>query len=269
MTGPNAKGPDATVRESETIRTLVVDDEALARKSLLRLLDGDPSVTVVGECAGGMEAVAAIDELAPDLVFLDIQMPEVDGFGVLRRLPAGVEPEIVFVTAHDRYTLRAFEVHALDYLLKPVSRERFRQSLEHAKRRIEERRRGTGSGAPWRELADDERLAQAHVTRLRVRRTGRIRWIETDEIDWIEAADYYVRLHVGDESHLIRKSLKALEDELDSRHFVRVHRSAIVRADRVKEIRRRPGRGHRVVLRDGTEIRMSRGRLDDLERLLR
>ena len=253
--------------EGETVRVLVVDDEHLARQSLLHLLRLDPEVSLVGECGSGAEAVAAIDELAPDLVFLDIQMPEVDGFEVLRRLPADVDPEIIFVTAYDQFSLRAFEVHALDYLLKPVGRERFREALDHAKKRLAARH-SAGRPADWRALSNAEKLSDQFLKRLAVRRTGRLRWVDVEDLEWIEAADYCARLHVSGASHLIRKPLKELEKELDPNRFVRVHRGAIVRIDRVEEIRTLGDGSSIAVLQSGAQVRMSRGKRRNLEKLL-
>lgn len=250
---------------ADPLRVLLVDDEPLARRSLRHLLLADPDVEVVDECGDGAAAVAAIDELAPDLVFLDIQMPEVDGFEVLARLPAHLSPEIVFVTAYDRYAVRAFEVRALDYLLKPVARERFATALERAKRRVRRR-----AEPRWQSLAGAPtgRPPGAFLSRLPVRLNGRVRFVPVREIDWIEAADYCARLHVGSRSYLIRKSMQSLERDLDPTRFVRIHRSTIVAVDRVAELRRLDHGAYRVLMRDGTELRLSRGRRRALKRLL-
>lgn len=280
MTMEPAAKPQPNSTPIDPVRVLLVDDEPLARDSLRHLLATDPEVTIVGECAHGMEALAAIDEQAPDLVFLDIQMPEVDGFGVLARLPAQLDPEIVFVTAYDRHAVRAFEVHALDYLVKPVGRRRFAEALRHAKERLRQRRetqrlaaqrRGqdieSDSTASWRSLSGGD-VTAGHLSRLAVRKGDRVRFVDTGEIDWVESADYYSRLHVGDASYLIRRSMKSLEDALDPTRFLRIHRGAIVRIDRVRELRRQDHGAYVVILRDGTELRLSRGRREALESLL-
>lgn len=255
--------------EADTIRVLLVDDELLARDSLRHLLQSDPEITIVGECGDGATAVAAIDELAPDLVFLDIQMPAVDGFETLARLPSRLEPEIVFVTAYDSYAVRAFAVHALDYLLKPVGRERFAEALDRAKARIRQRA-AEGTGSPnWTGLLRDAgEPEERYLTRIAVRLNGRIRFVQTGEIDWIEAADYYSCLHVGKRSYLIRRTMKSLESELDPGRFLRVHRGAIVQVDRVVELERLEHGGYSVLLTDGTRVKLSRGRRGALEYLL-
>jgi len=213
--------------ERKKIRTLIVDDEPLARQSIRLLLRGDPEVEIVGEAGSGAEAVKAIRRHAPDLVFLDIQMPEMDGFGVLESLDAERLPVVVFVTAFDRYALKAFEVHALDYLLKPFTDARFEKALRQAKAQIGQREISHLSQRLLALLEDrDPRRAQSspplparatgYLTRLMVKSAGRVFFLKADEIDWIEAADYYVKLHVGRKSHLLRESLSELESKLDS-----------------------------------------------------
>lgn len=249
-------------RDIDPVRVLLVDDEPLARRSLRHLLASDPEVTVVGESGDGGAAIAAIDELAPDLVFLDIQMPEVDGFEVLERLPPHLQPVVVFVTAHDEHAVRAFEVHALDYLLKPVGRERFADALRRAKGELRTRSARPRETARWRALVEGSPTTEAetHLSRIAVRLNGRIRFVPAEEIDWIEAADYCSRLHVGERSYLIRKSMQAFERALDPECFIRIHRSSIVRIDRVVELRRLEHGAYAVILRDGTELRLTRSR---------
>lgn len=268
------------------IRTLIVDDEPLAREGLRVLLERDPEVEVVGECGDGESAAEAIATLRPDLVFLDIQMPEADGFAALSEADDEL-PLVVFVTAYDRYAIRAFDVHALDYLLKPFDDERLEEALARAKSRLRERR----------DTALTERIAQLlaersaertekpreaskgstgvpraspsdHLERLVVKRAGRVLFLEVDEIDWIEAADYYVRLHVGDQAHLLRTTMKRLERSLDPDVFFRIHRSFIVRLDFVKELRPDGSGEYEVVLRDGTSLSLSRSRRKLLEERL-
>ena len=253
------------------IRTLVVDDEPLARQNILALLKSDPEVEVVGVCASGSEAVRAIRRLTPDLVFLDIQMPEMSGFDVIEQLDAARLPAIVFVTAYDQYALRAFDVHALDYLLKPFDDARFEKALRQAKAQAE---RGEAARLGERLLALlDGRGGAARprefVTRLMVKTAGRIFFLKTDEIDWIEAADYYVKLHTGKKSHLLRESMSELELKLDPEKFARIHRSAIVNLDRVRELRQLFNGEHTVVLEGGAELKLSRRRREQLQHLLR
>jgi len=223
------------------IRTIVVDDEPLARSNVIALLRRDPEVDIVGECGSGAEAISTIDRTQPDLVFLDIQMPECTGFDVLEQLGPRLVSEIVFVTAHDVYALQAFEAGALDYLLKPFADERFEVTLRRIKSRI-----------VLRDLPTPDR-------RLFVRSAGRISLVRIDDIDWIEAADYYACLHVGTATHLIRKTITQLEHELDSSTFFRIHRSSIVNLRRIETLALNEAGEYDVVLQDGHKLRLSRG----------
>jgi two-component system LytT family response regulator len=268
-----------TATPTAPVRVLVVDDEPLARAGLRGLLADDPEVAVVGECANGREAVAAIRAQAPDLVLLDVQMPELDGFAVVREVGASQMPVVVFVTAFDQYALRAFEARALDYLLKPFSDERFRQALERAKEQVRQRRLGALSaqlaallglpGAPPDAAVPVAVPAREPVARLEVRLGGRQIFVAVADIDWIEASDYYVRLHAAGRSHLLRETMQELEGRLDPRRFVRVHRSAMVAVDRVAELRTDAAGRPLLVLRDGTRLPVSRGRRELVERALR
>jgi two-component system LytT family response regulator len=248
------------------VRTLIVDDEPLARQRLRRLLEADPAVAIVGESADGLQALTDLRELRPDLVFLDVQMPGLDGFGVLQALDDLPLPVVIFVTAHDRYALKAFEVHALDYLLKPFDRDRFAAALERAKAQIQQ-----GSAA-----ALSERLrellqtapARPRPERLVVKSGARIYFVRVDDIDWIEAAANYVRLHVGTEDHLLRESLSALEKRLDPARFVRIHRSTIVNLDRVRELQPVFHGDYVLILSDGKELAVSRTCRDRLKEAL-
>jgi two-component system LytT family response regulator len=227
------------------IRTMIVDDEPLARRSLLTLLARDVETEVVGECGSGTEAVDAIRAIRPELLFLDVQMPGCDGFDVLERLGAAVPKAVIFVTAYDRYALKAFEAEALDYLLKPFDDARFARALERAKGMV--------------------RGGKGQESRLLVKSTGRVTILKTREIDWIEAADYYACLHVSGRTHLLRRSLAELEEDLDPGTFCRIHRSTIVNLERVGEMRLDPNGEYEVVLRDGTRLRMSRSYREQLQ----
>jgi two-component system LytT family response regulator len=246
------------VSEGRKIRALVVDDEPLARRRLRKLLARDAEVEAVGECADGYEAIAAINAHDPDLVFLDVQMPEIDGFAVLERIRPKHAPLVVFVTAYDSYALRAFEVSAVDYLLKPFDRKRFEQALRRAKARL-----STASGSDLRErtlaLLEELRAHASHSERLLIKSGGRAFFLKTDELDWIEAEGKYVRLHAGRESYLLREAMGNLEAQLDPKKFLRIHRSTIVNIDRVKELQPWFHQDYRVILRDGTELVLSRG----------
>ena len=252
----------------EAIRAVVVDDEPLARQRLRKLLKGDPEIELVAECADGAEAITAICRHAPDLVFLDVQMPEVDGFEVLRSVGPARMPLVVFVTAYDRYALRAFDVHALDYLLKPFDRERFAAALERAKQRLRGERRAE-AGRKTLALLASLRPDAAPLERLVIRSGGRVFLLRVGEIDWFEAEAKYVRVHAGKASHLFRQAIGALEPRLDPRRFARIHRSTIVNLDRVKLLEPTFHGDYCVVLHDGTRLTLSRGCRTKLAELLR
>lgn len=239
------------------IRTLIVDDEPLGRERIRTLLAGDPEIEVVGECSDGQQAIAAVEESHPDLVYLDVQMPEMDGFAVLDKIAGERMPAIIFVTAYDRYAVQAFEVHALDYLLKSFDRERFQAALQRAKDQIRHSREGL-----WNErltgLLEDLEARKNRLTRLIIRSAGRICFVRVEEIDWLEAADNYVRIHVNRESHLIRETLQSLEGRLDPSRFLRIHRSTVVNFDRIKELQPLFHGDYVVRLQDGTELTLSR-----------
>ena len=249
------------------IRTLVVDDEPMARERVLSLLQHEDDVEVVGECSDGTQALAAIQHYAPDLVFLDVQMPGIDGFGVIEGIGADKMPTVIFVTAYDEYALRAFEVHALDYLLKPFGRDRFRETLQHVRASLERRRAGD-LGRRLLALVNDIKPAPAKLDRLVVKSGGRVFFLRTDELDWIEAAGNYVRLHLGEESHLFRETMNRMETRLDSRRFARIHRSRIVNTERIKELQPWFNGEYVVILRNGTRLPLSRGYRDRLQEQL-
>ncbi len=248
------------------ITALIVDDELLARKRIRKLLRGDAEVEILGECASGREAVAAIQSLHPDLVFLDVQMPELDGFAALAALSPEDLPLIIFVTAYDQYALRAFEVSALDYLLKPVDRERFAQTMQRAKARLHSAR-GSES-ARVLSLLEELKTRTQPPARIALKAGGRICFLKLEEIDWIEAEGKYARLHFGQQSHLLREAMNHLEARLDPRQFVRIHRSTIVNIDRIKELQPWFNYDYRAVLHDGTHLMVSRSHRQKLADLL-
>jgi two-component system, LytTR family, response regulator len=246
---------------SDRLRALVVDDEPLARTLVRVLLERDPEVLVSGECSGtGAAAEAARSR--PDLLFLDVQMPEVDGFEVLARIGADKAPVVVFVTAYDQYAVRAFEVHALDYLLKPIDEARFAQALVRAKAQARARRGGAADPRLGALLEDHAR----HARRFLVRARDKTVVVDVDQIDWIEAADYYATLHVGGKAHLLRETLTELAQRLDPERFFRVHRSAIVNLERVREIHPLFRGDCELVLENGTRVRLSRTRRHEFQR---
>ena len=256
---------------STKIRTLIVDDEPLARRNLRVLLEKDPQIEIVEECRNGREAVKAIDSLSPDLIFLDIQMPEMDGFDVLTRVGPEHIHAIIFVTAFDQYALKAFDVHALDYLLKPFDDDRFAHALERAKAQIEAREINRVSKRLLALLEEreskrnDSREQKGYLTRLMVKVSGRMVLLKIDEIDFIEADGNYVKLHVGRKTHLLREKMHDLEVQLDPAKFVRIHRSIIVNLDRIKELHPHLNGDYIVVLEDGRQLRLSRSRREQLE----
>ena len=239
------------------MRVLIVDDEPLARKRIKRMLASDAEVEVVGDCATGHEAVQMIRDREPDLVFLDIQMPEMDGFSVLESVASERLPLVIFVTAYDQYALRAFDFYALDYLLKPFDRRRFEKAMQRARERI---LKDKGDELNQRTIAllEEIKARAHHPGRLVIKAGGRVFFIKTEEIDWIEAEGKYVRLHVGRESHLLREAIGSLEAQLDPEKFLRIHRSTIVNIDRIRELQPWFHNEYRVILRDGTELMLSR-----------
>ncbi|HJU91032.1 MAG TPA: LytTR family DNA-binding domain-containing protein [Gemmatimonadaceae bacterium] len=252
------------------IRTLIVDDEPLGRERLRTLLRAEPDVELVGECANGLEAVARIDDAPPDLVFLDVQMPELDGFAVLESVGVDRMPPTVFVTAYDQYALKAFEVHALDYLLKPFTRARFRKTLQRVRDHLRKQRTDTNAlSRQLMELLKDVRTDRQFLERLVVKSGGRVFFLRVDEIDWIEAAGNYLRLHVGQDVHLMRETMKAIETKLDPDRFVRIHRSIIVNTDRIRELQPWFHGEYVLILLDGTRLTSSRNFDDGLKRMLK
>ena len=240
------------------IRALVVDDEPVARERITSLLGRHDDIEVIGQCVNGPDAVDAIAKTTPDLVFLDVQMPEMSGFDVVRALEPPAVPAIVFVTAYDEYAIRAFEVHALDYLLKPFSTARFDAALSHVRAQLT-RPPDEELARRLRALAPESGPAARHPNRILVRSSGRVHFIRTEEIDWCEAAGNYIRLHVGEQAHLLRETMNALEASLDPQRFARVHRSTIVNVDRIEEMRSSANGESILLLRSGETLTLSRG----------
>jgi len=240
-----------------SLRVLVVDDEPLAREKLRTLIAEHDDLEQVGECSNGVEALEAIARVRPDVVFLDVQMPEMDGFAVLEALEPDAAPAIVFVTAYDHYAIQAFEVHALDYLLKPFDRERFARTLEHVRGALGHD--ASELGAHLRALLRDVRRDGDRPARLLVKSGGRVTFVTVSEVDWIQAAGNYVEIHAGKETHLLRETLKNLESRLDPERFVRVHRSIVVNLDRVKHMDAGIHGEYVITLRDGQQLQSGRG----------
>jgi two-component system LytT family response regulator len=260
----------------DPIRTLIVDDEPLARENLQIRLRDETDFEVVGECRNGREALAVIAARRPELLFLDIRMPDMDGFAVLEQIPAETMPAVVFVTAHDRFAIEAFRVHALDYLLKPFDEERFAETLDICRQRIAELRRlprrepcfllseGQGAGTGSAERA----TRGPHVSRLVIKCRGRVFFIRVRELDWVQAYGDYVRLHTGERSYLLRRTMNEMEARLDPRVFARISRSSIVNLDRIREFQPLSRGEHRVRLAGGQELKLTRSYRGKLESVL-
>jgi two-component system LytT family response regulator len=251
------------------IRTIIADDEPLARERLRQLLRNHADVQILAECVDGRETVDAIRAHLPDLVFLDVRMPEVDAFGVIAEIGAEDFPDVVFVTAYDQYAVRAFEVRALDYLLKPIGRERFARALDRVRARV-----GNGNGAEGgefaqrlRSLIDEAKTEPQYLERLLIRKGERMVLVRLDEVDWIDGAGNYLELHAGKTTYLLRHTLSGLESRLDPRSFLRIHRSTIVNVDRISELHPTFAGDYVVTLRDGTQLSLSRTYRGKVEQL--
>ena len=240
------------------IRTLIIDDVQLARERLKRCLADEPEVQIVGECDNGIEAVASIRNLSPDLIFLDVQMPALDGFGVLEELKGEHVPVVIFVTAYNEYAIQAFEVNALDYLLKPVDCTRLSKAVERAKSQLAQPPPVDDIDSRFRAMLEDIKASSKFLKRLTIKLTGPTILLPTDEIDWVESYGNYLKVHAGRESHLIRGTMQSLEAKLDPETFVRVHRSAIVNIEKIKEIYPRSNGDQDLVLQNGQQLMLSR-----------
>ncbi len=251
------------------IKTLIIDDEAHARATVRLLLQNEPQIEIAGEAADGFAAMEMIQEHKPDFIFLDVQMPEMNGFEMLDRLQPADLPQVLFVTAYDHYALQAFDVNAIDYLLKPFDDDRFREALKRAMEQLEQkdlRQLNQGLQTLLASLRHQGSAAgPKYPQRLAVKTGGRIFFISVDEISWIEAADQYVKLHTGKTTHLLRESMSKLEDSLSPEHFCRIHRSAIVKISNIKELRPQPTGDYQVILRDNTKLKLGRNRRQALQ----
>jgi len=250
--------------DASPIRALVIDDEPLARDMIREMLAGDPDVEIVGECANGEEAVQAIRSVSPDLIFLDIQMPELGGFEVLEAISEEVAPYVIFATAYDQYAVRAFEVHAFDYLLKPFDRERFDAAWKRARQRIKADRleeRDQHILALLQEL----KAGPTYLERLVIKTGGRVFFLDVDDIVCIEAEGNYVRVHDGHKHYLLRETISNIETQLDPKRFLRVHRSAIVKIDRIKELQPWFHGEYRIILENGKQLTLSRNYRTNLQ----
>lgn len=251
--------------QPDSIRVLIVDDEPLAREKLRLFLQECPDMQVVGECANGKEAIAALRKATPDVVFLDIQMPEVGGFDVIRRFAPEELPMIIFVTAYDDYAIDAFEIHALDYLLKPFDHERFQKTVERIRQQMA-RREPPGIASGLGELLQHIENKPRYLQRLLIKSGGGIYFLKVDEIDWIEAAGNYVNIHTGKKTHLLRESLSNLETRLNPARFVRIHRSQIVNVERIEKLQSDMHGEYLITIKTGEILQLSRTYRDRLLR---
>ena len=250
-----------------TLRALIVDDEPLARERIRTLLGESHDIAVIGECGDGLAAVEAIGDHKPDLVFLDIQMPELDGFEVLDAVGTREAPAIVFITAFDEFALRAFEVSAVDYLLKPIEPARFEQALNRVKERLS--RKSQDSSSELEQLIEFWRTRPSYTSRFVVRDAGKISFVRAQDVDWIDAAGNYVKLHARGKEHLVRDTMKSVEARLDPAVFIRVHRSAIVNIDRIASLEPYFHGEYVVVMRDGAKLTSSRSHSERLRALIK
>jgi two-component system LytT family response regulator len=265
---PSASSSPSPAAPPRTIRALIADDEPLARERMRSLLGAEQDIEIVGEARDGVETDEAILSQSPDLVFLDVHMPKLDGFEVIQTVGPDRMPAVVFVTAYDQHALRAFEVQALDYLLKPFDGERFQGALKRVRRQIDTRETGD-IGQRLLALVRDLRPAgQSRTDRLVVKSGGRLYFLRADEIDWIEAAGNYVRLHVGAEGHLLRETMNSIESRLNPEIFFRIHRSHIVNIERIKELQPWFNGEYVVILRNGARLTLSRGYREKLQERL-
>jgi two-component system LytT family response regulator len=246
--------------------TLIVDDEPLAREGLRMWLSADAEVSAIQEARDGREAVAAIRQTRPDLVFLDVQMPEMDGFSVVQEVGAEYMPAVVFVTAHDKHAIQAFEINAIDYLLKPVTQERFAQALARAKQRLQ-LHPADETGRQIIGLLETIVSPRRYLKRLAVRSAGKTVFVEVEDVDWMEAAENYVQLHCGRANHLLHVPMNTLEKSLDPEIFLRVHRSTIVNTRRIKELQPGVHAEYVILLQNGTRLRSGRTYHDKLSAL--
>ncbi len=250
------------------MRTLIVDDEPLAREKLRGFLEQEADVEVLGECRDGREALETIESQSPDLVFLDVQMPEMDGFEVLENLDPEKLPTVIFVTAYDQYALKAFDVHAVDYLLKPFDRQRFKDALGRARSDRERQQVGDVKRQLLELLQDVESRRAKYPERLVIKTSGRVVFLKVSAIDWVDAAGTYVRLHSGTESHMLRETMGRLEERLDPEKFLRIHRSTIVNIECIRELQQQFHGDYLVVLKNGQRLTLSRSYRDRIQDLL-
>jgi two-component system LytT family response regulator len=266
MTNQLNAAPAPLVRRP--IRTVIADDELLARRKMKRLFRSECDIQVVAECTTGRETTAAVTTLRPDLLFLDIKMPDGDGFDVLRSIAVEAMPLVIFTTAYDNYAVNAFEMHAFDYLLKPFDHDRLRGAIQRARLELSKSTNGEFIQRIMALLATNKGASAAAEDRFVVKSSGRVVFLDAAGVDWIEAAANYVRFHVGRESHLMRENISTVAGKLDPNRFARIHRSTIVNVSRIKEVHSCNSGEYMVVLRDGRELSCSRGYRSAIQQLV-
>lgn len=262
----SAIGETTAYTQTMKIRALIVDDQLIAREAIRRMLAAEPDIEIVGQPATGREALEAIKSQAPDLVFLDVRMPDMDGFSVLAELRQDRLPVVVFVTANDEFALQAFDVHALDYVVKPITPDRLQRALQRAREHLQ-RRQGGNFDLRLGALLKDLKTSPRQTDRLAVKSGGKVVFLRLADIDWVESADNYVKLHVGNEAHLLRETMNSLEQKLPPDRFMRISRSALVNVERIKELHPMFHGEYVVVLTNGTRVNLTRSYRDKLELL--
>lgn len=255
-------------KADKKIKTVIVDDEQLARTRILQLLESDPEIEIVAECPNGLDAINTINELNPDLVFLDVQMPQFDGFQVLENLNISPLPIVIFVTAYDQYALKAFDVHAVDYLLKPFDDDRFFESIKYAKEKIKDSSVESASAKLTAMIKEINASSNEYLNRLIVKHNGRIYFVKTEDIICIKASGKYLDIFAGDKNHLIRKTMNEIECKLNPDQFIRVHRSAIINVDQIKEIQHWHKNEYVFILTNGEKIKSSSSCRKNLDKVL-
>ncbi|MEI7905973.1 MAG: LytTR family DNA-binding domain-containing protein [Bacteroidota bacterium] len=250
------------------IRAIIVDDEPLAREKVLLFARSENDIEIVDVCANGHDALSSCKKFKPDLLFLDIQMPEMNGFEMLNQLKIDPLPGIIFITAYDEFALRAFEFHAVDYLLKPFDRNRFTKAVNHARESIQSHTQSDETALQIQTMLNSINQESARPERLIVKTNGKIIFLRMNEIDWMEAAGNYVNVHVGNEAHLIRETMNNIQDQLDPQHFIRIHRGTIINIEKVKELQPYYNGEYKVVLQNNTQVILSRGYRENFKKIL-
>jgi two-component system LytT family response regulator len=250
------------------IRAIIIDDEPLAREKVKLFAGDEPDIEIVDVCSNGHEAIASYNRYKPDLLFLDIQMPEMNGFEILQHLQGNTLSAVIFITAYDEFALRAFEFHAIDYLLKPYDRERFQRSVAHARVALHTTGQLETTAEQIKVLLDSVHQNSAKLERLIVKTNGKIIFLRLEEVDWIESAGNYVKLHCGNETHLIRETMNGLEQQLNPKKFIRIHRCTIINIEKIKELEPYFNGEYKVILNNNSQVFLSRNYKENFTKVL-